>query len=84
MNVELHDFVGPHSKHSDFSAVENLSDHDRDRELLARLGKKQVLKVCPLQIFREMSDAMTLSSVISASCPCSALAVRFWSPGKAY
>ena len=47
MDIELNSMVRLGSKNDDsLSVSEHPSDYDRDRQTLARLGKKQVLKVC--------------------------------------
>lgn len=59
------------------SELEAHSSYDRDQDQLARLGKKQVLKVrdsfSELTLVRAM---LSRSSGISHSCRCWALAVR--------
>lgn len=50
------------------------SDPDKDEDVLARLGKKQVLKVQILQ--SRLITRAHLISETSALCPCSASAVR--------
>lgn len=50
------------------------SASDKDQDDLARLGKKQVLKVHILQCF--LNTRAHLISETSALCPCSASAVR--------
>lgn len=49
---------------------------DKDQDELARLGKKQVLKVHILQ--SRLNTRAHLISETSALCPCSASAVRLW------
>lgn len=52
---------------------------DKDQDELARLGKKQVLKVHILQILQSrLNTRAHLISETSALCPCSASAVRLW------
>lgn len=58
-------------------AAEKVFGHsasDKDQDDLARLGKKQVLKVHILQCF--LNTRAHLVSETSALCPCSASAVR--------
>lgn len=50
------------------------SASDKDQDDLARLGKKQVLKVHIFQCF--LNTRAHLISETSALCPCSASAVR--------
>jgi hypothetical protein len=45
MDVEMRHIDGPDSKTSQHSVMEVQPSHDRDATMLARMGKKQVLKV---------------------------------------
>lgn len=59
------------------SELEARSSYDKDQDDLARLGKKQVLKVGDARSEPTAARAMlSLCSGISHSCPCWALAVR--------
>lgn len=57
------------------SDVEAHSSYDRDQDELARLGKKQVLKVCRLDV-EFLRTILSLCSGILRSCPCWVSAVQ--------